>query len=48
MRYITPVIALGLALLAGPAVRADTVDVSSTTLLTVGEQTRGGRSGRDP
>ncbi|HSD20351.1 MAG TPA: hypothetical protein VLC54_09950 [Anaeromyxobacter sp.] len=48
MRYITPVIALGLALLAGPAVRADTVDVSSTTLLTVGEQTRGGVRGETP
>lgn len=47
MRHITPVIALGLALAAGPA-RADTVDVSSTTLLTVGEQTRGGRPGETP
>lgn len=48
MRNITPVIALGLALLAAPAVRADTIDVSSTTFLTVGEQTRGGRSGETP
>ncbi|WP_242341108.1 MULTISPECIES: hypothetical protein [Anaeromyxobacter] len=48
MRNITPVIALGLAILAGPAVRADTVEVTSTTLLTVGEQTRGGVPGEKP
>ena len=31
MRNMTPVIALGLALVAGPTAWADTVDVSSTT-----------------
>jgi hypothetical protein len=31
-----------LALVAGPAVRADTVDVTSTTMLQLGQQTRGG------
>jgi hypothetical protein len=41
-RKITPVLAVALAAMVGPAVRADTVDVSSITLLTAGEQTRGG------
>lgn len=48
MRNMTPVIALGLALVAGPTAWADTVDVSSTTLLTIGEQTRGGVRGQTP
>lgn len=39
MRHIK-MIAAALALLAGTAVRADTVDVSSTTLVTGGQQTR--------
>lgn len=47
MRY-TPVIAAALALLAGPAARADTLEVSSTTLITAGQQTRDGRSGGKP
>ncbi len=37
-----------LVLLAGTAARADTVDVSSTTMLTVGQQTRDGAPGREP
>lgn len=48
MRKITPVLAAALAAVAGPAVRADTVDVSSITLLTAGEQPRGGSPGQAP
>jgi hypothetical protein len=47
MRY-TPLIAAALALLAGPAARADTVEVSSTTLISAGQQTRDGSSGGKP
>src|SRR5690242_21025207 len=39
MRH-TKMIAAALALLAGATARADTVDVSSTTLVTAGQQTR--------
>ncbi len=42
MRIPTPLAAAVLALFAGSAARADTVDVTSTTLLQVGQQTRGG------
>jgi hypothetical protein len=48
MPKIAPVLAAALAAVAGPAVRADTVDVSSITLLTAGEQTRGGAPGLAP
>jgi hypothetical protein len=48
MPKITAHLALALALLACTAVRADTIDVSSTTLLTAGEQTRGGTRGTVP
>jgi hypothetical protein len=44
----TKAVLAALAILAGTAVRADTVDVSSTTMLTVGQQTRDGAPGRDP
>lgn len=47
MRH-TPLIAAVLALLAGSGARADTVEVSSTTLISAGEQTRDGRSGGKP
>ncbi len=33
---------------AGPAARADTIDVRSTTLLRLGQETRGGEPGRAP
>ena len=44
----TPFIAAALALLAGSGARADTVEVSSTTLINAGQQTRDGRSGGKP
>ncbi len=44
----TPLIAAALALLAGSGARADTVEVSSTTLISAGQQTRDGRSGGKP
>jgi hypothetical protein len=47
MRIPTPLAAAVLALLAGQA-RAATVDVSSTTLLQLGQQTRGGANPLDP
>jgi hypothetical protein len=47
MPKMTPVLAAALLAAAGP-VRADTVDVSSITLLTAGEQTRGGGPGVAP
>lgn len=43
----TPLIAAVLALVAGPVVRADTVEVSSTTFLTTGQQTRAAAPGSD-
>jgi hypothetical protein len=48
MRTTTSLLAATLAILTASAVRADTVEVSSTTLLTVGEQTRGGLTGQTP
>lgn len=47
MRY-TPLIAAALALSAGPAVRADTVEVTSTTMISAAQQTRDGASGGKP
>lgn len=47
MRNIMALLA-AVAAVSGPAVRADTVEVSSTTLLTVGPQTRGGAPGVAP
>ena len=47
MRISTPVAAAFLALAAGQA-RAETVDVSSTTMLQLGQQTRGGTDPRNP
>jgi hypothetical protein len=47
MRY-PRLIAAALVLSAGPAVRADTVEVSSTTLISGGQQTRDGASGGKP
>jgi hypothetical protein len=44
----TPLLAAALALLSGPAVRADTVEVNSTTLITGGQQTRDGQAGSKP
>jgi hypothetical protein len=44
----TPLLAAALGLLAGPVVRADTVDVSSTTFVTAGQQTRNGAPGAKP
>jgi hypothetical protein len=44
MRH-TPLLAAALALLAGSSARADTVEVSSTTLLTAGQQTRAATNG---
>jgi hypothetical protein len=43
----TPLILAALALALGPAARADTIEVSSTTLVTAGEQTRGGAFGEE-
>lgn len=48
MRTTTQVLAAALAILAAGAGRADTVEVSSTTLLTVSDQTRGGSPGVAP
>jgi hypothetical protein len=48
MRIPKPLAAAVLALLAGPAVRADTIDVSSTTMLQLGQQTRGGQPLQEP
>jgi hypothetical protein len=48
MRTTTPILAAALVILAPGAVRADTVEVSSTTLLTIGDQTRGGLTGQTP
>jgi hypothetical protein len=47
MRKSTALLAAALLLAAG-AVRADTVEVSSVTFLTVGDQTRGGVPGQAP
>lgn len=47
MRISKTLVAAVLALAAGPA-RADTVDATSTTLLLVGEQTRGGLAPQTP
>ena len=47
MRISTPLAAAAVALLAGQA-RAETVDVSSTTLLQLGQQTRGGANALSP
>ncbi len=47
MRISTPLAGAILALLAGQA-RAETVDVSSTTMLQVGQQTRGGSNPLNP
>lgn len=47
MRILKPLAAVVLALAAGQA-RAETVDVSSTTLLQLGQQTRGGANPLDP
>ena len=47
MRKMTAVLA-AVAAMAGPAVRADTVDVSSTTMLTLGQQQRDGQPGTTP
>jgi len=47
MRQTTSLLAAALILAAG-SVRADTVEVSSTTLLTLGDQTRGGVTGSEP
>lgn len=44
----TLLIAAALALVAGPDVRADTVEVTSTTMVTAGQQTRDGVSGGKP
>ncbi len=44
----TRLIAAALALSAGLGVRADTVEVSSTTMITAGQQTRDGVSGGKP
>jgi hypothetical protein len=44
----TPLLVVLSALLAPAAVRGDTVEVTSTTLLTVGQQTRGGAAGVSP
>jgi len=48
MRKITTLLAAAAMLLGTPAARADTVEVTSTTLLTVGPQTRGGAPGVSP
>jgi hypothetical protein len=48
MRIPKPFAAAVLALLAGPALRADTIDVTSTTMLRLGEQTRGGQPLQEP
>ncbi len=47
MRKITALLA-AIAAMAGPAARADTVDVSSTTMLTLGQQQRDGQPGTKP
>jgi hypothetical protein len=47
MRNPIPFAALALALFAGQA-RADTIDVTSTTMLQLGEQTRGGAALSEP
>jgi hypothetical protein len=47
MRKSTALLAAALLVAAGAA-RADTVEVSSVTFLTVGDQTRGGLPGQDP
>jgi hypothetical protein len=47
MRISKPLAAAVLALLAGQA-RAETLDVSSTTMLQLGQQTRGGTDPRNP
>jgi hypothetical protein len=39
---------VALAPLAGPTARAETVDVTSTTMLRVGQETRGGQSAQKP
>jgi hypothetical protein len=44
----TPLLAAALALVAGSVARADTVEVSSTTLVTAGQQTRDGLAGGKP
>jgi hypothetical protein len=48
MRNRTRVIAAALLLAAAPATWAQTVEATSTTFLTAGQQTRGGSSGREP
>jgi len=48
MRISTQLAAAVLALAAGSSVRADTVDVTSTTLLRLGQETRGGLPLQEP
>jgi hypothetical protein len=48
MRISTPFAAAALALVAWQTARADTVDVTSTTLLRLGQETRGGQPGSEP
>lgn len=48
MRISTSFAAAALALVALQQARADTVDVTSTTLLRVGQETRGGQPGAEP
>jgi hypothetical protein len=44
----TLLLAVALALAAAPAVRADTIEATSTTFLQTGQQTRGGTAGEEP